>query len=113
MARNLQIAPINRLEADAWPFIQNTKNQQSVIAVHDAGRLGLAWAAYSQNNNNEAPTVITPASITSIEECAESAPVNSLWCGELSDELLKALQRLGYSSAINPSIGLSTLGGST
>ena len=35
LARNLLIAPINRLEADAWPFIQSAQNQQ------DGARLAL------------------------------------------------------------------------
>jgi len=102
LARNLPIAPINRLEADAWPFIQSAQNQQPVISVHDAGRLGLAWGAYNQNNKNEPPRVVVPPSITDLEECAKSAPPNSLWCGELSDESIKNLLHLGYSSKIEP-----------
>ena len=108
LARNLLIAPINRLEADAWPFIQSAQNQQSVIAVHDAGRLGLAWGAYSKDNKNGPPVVIVPASITNIEECAKSAPPNSLWCGELSNESIKTLQHLGYSSDIDPLKNINT-----
>jgi len=108
LARNLLIAPINRLEADAWPFLQSTQNQQTVIAVHDAGRLGLAWSAYSLNNKNVSPLVTIPPSITSIEKCAKSAPANSLWCGELSDELIKTLHYLGYPTDINPLKNINT-----
>ena len=63
---------------------------------------------YSKDNKNGPPVVIVPASNTNIEECAKSAPPNSLWCGELSNESIKTLQHLGYSSDIDPLKNINT-----
>lgn len=90
LALDLPLAPVSRLEADAWPVLHQSAAGRPVVAVHDAGRAGVAWAAYACPATGGRPEVLIEPSITSPAECVELAPAGAIWCGELTDALLTA-----------------------
>ncbi len=88
------LAGVGRLEADAFPhLVPGTP----VVAVHHAGRSGVAWAAYVPCDAPEAgpPEPMTLPRLDTPEECARLAPARALWCGELTDELKAAREAAG------------------
>ena len=88
LALDVPLAAISRLEADAWPHLQTAQIARPVVAVHNAGRAGVAWAAYACPADRSAPIPLAEPSITTIEQCAELAPAGAIWSGELIPELL-------------------------
>lgn len=83
------LAGVGRLEADAFPHLAPGV---PVVAVHAAGRSGVAWAAYVPCDAPEAgpPEPLTAPSLDTPEDCARLAPARALWCGEITDELRRA-----------------------
>ncbi|MBM3141295.1 MAG: tRNA (adenosine(37)-N6)-threonylcarbamoyltransferase complex dimerization subunit type 1 TsaB, partial [Chloroflexi bacterium] len=46
LALDVPLAGVSRLEADAYPHLLAAPEGAPVAAAHDAGRAGVAWAAY-------------------------------------------------------------------
>jgi tRNA threonylcarbamoyl adenosine modification protein YeaZ len=92
LALDVPLAAIHRLEADAWPHLRTAQTAQPVVAVHNAGRPGLAWAAYACPADGSTPAYLVEPSITTFDECVTQAPAGAIWCGELIEELLVARQ---------------------
>ncbi|MFN8585339.1 MAG: tRNA (adenosine(37)-N6)-threonylcarbamoyltransferase complex dimerization subunit type 1 TsaB [Dehalococcoidia bacterium] len=90
------LAGVARLEADAFPHLAPGV---PVVAVHDAGRSGLAWAAYVPCDAPDAgpPEPLGPPRLDTAEDCARLAPARALWCGEITDELRRAREAAGRS----------------
>ncbi len=108
IALGVPLAAVSRLEADAAPHLATGPSGRTVVAVHDAGRSGLAWAAYACPARGELPEELMPPSMTTPEECVASAPAGALWCGEISEALTAALDataREGDSIATPPPYG--------
>jgi tRNA threonylcarbamoyl adenosine modification protein YeaZ len=80
---DIPLAGVGRLEADAARHIEGGL---PVVAVHNAGASGLAWAAYQGARELAAPRLGT------IEECVAEAPAGALWCGDIPAELRDALR---------------------
>jgi tRNA threonylcarbamoyladenosine biosynthesis protein TsaB len=95
LALDVPLAAVSRLEADAAPHLESGSPGRPVVAVHDAGRSGLAWAAYACPAQGELPEELAAPSMTSTEECAAAAPAGALWCGEISETLAGALEKSG------------------
>ena len=93
VALGVPLASVHRLEVAAFPYLAPGT---PVVAVHDAGRAGLAWAVYAPCDAPEsrAPETMSPARLDSLDECLRLAPQRALWCGELSRELLDSLPRV-------------------
>ncbi|MGE0133633.1 MAG: tRNA (adenosine(37)-N6)-threonylcarbamoyltransferase complex dimerization subunit type 1 TsaB [Dehalococcoidia bacterium] len=83
------LAGVARLEADAFPHLAPGT---PVVAVHNAGRSGLAWAAYVPCDAPEAgpPEALSAPRLDTPEDCARLAPAHAAWCGEITDELHQA-----------------------
>ena len=90
LALDLPLAGVSRLEADAWPQLCAAQTARPVVAVHDAGRAGIAWGAFACPADGSAPELLVEPSITTLEECVRDAPAGAVWCGELIEELLAA-----------------------
>jgi tRNA threonylcarbamoyladenosine biosynthesis protein TsaB len=94
LALGVPLAGVGRLEADAFPHLAPGV---PVIAVHDAGRSGIAWAAYVPCDAPESgpPEPLTLPRLDQPEECARVAPARALWCGEVTDVLRAARDAAG------------------
>lgn len=90
---DVPLAGVPRLELDALPHLAGGS---PVVAVHDAGSSGLAWAAYERGAWPDGPPreVVAPRLGTPSQVAAE-APHGALWCGELTEALRAALDELG------------------
>lgn len=90
----IPLAGVARLEADAFPHLAPGV---PVVAVHNAGRSGVAWAAYAPCDAPEAgpPEPLTAPRLDTPEDCARLAPAHARWCGEISDELRQARSAAG------------------
>lgn len=98
---DIPLAAVARLELDAAPHLEG----RTVVAVHDAGGSGLAWAAYARGawpagppDEVAAPRLGTPPAIIG------EAPPGAVWCGELSEALRTALDAsgIGWTEASSP-----------
>ena len=94
LALGVPLAGVARLEADAFPHLVPG---QPVVAVHDAGRGGVAWAAYvpCEAPDSGPPEPLSQPRIDSVEDCARLAPSRALWCGELTEALRAAREAAG------------------
>ncbi len=94
LALGIPLAGIGRLEADAFPHLVPGI---PAVAVHDAGRSGVAWAAYVPCDAPEAgpPEPLVLPRLDTPEECVRLAPAPALWCGELSQALRTARDAAG------------------
>ena len=83
-ALKLPVVGVGRLELDAW---QHAAFPGRIVAVHRAGRGELAWAAYRSRPWRQitAPRLDWPA------EVVRRARGRTLFCGEVDDELAKAV----------------------
>lgn len=84
------LAGVSRLEAEA---VRHMEGGLPVVAVHDAGAAGLAWAAYQGSRETSAPRLST------VEECVAAAPAGALWCGDMTEELRAVLDAVDAVSA--------------
>jgi tRNA threonylcarbamoyladenosine biosynthesis protein TsaB len=99
---DIPLAGVPRLEADAVPHLGGAA---PVVAVHDAGSSGVAWAVYEAGSwPSGLPQELRPPRLSAIEECVEAAPPSALWCGELNDSLRAALdaRENGWTEAPAP-----------
>jgi tRNA threonylcarbamoyladenosine biosynthesis protein TsaB len=94
---DVPLAGVGRLEADAARHVwSGGERGPVVVAVHQAGAAGIAWAAYgSAPSPLEALREISAPRLGSIEECVAAAPSGALWCGDVSAELRAALAGAG------------------
>jgi tRNA threonylcarbamoyladenosine biosynthesis protein TsaB len=94
LALDVPLAGISRLEADALPHLvaraEGGAPGRTVIAVHDAGRSGLAWAAYTLDRPGGAPRCLAAPRLDPPAAVARLAPRPATWCGELTDALRAA-----------------------
>ena len=89
LALDIPLAGVGRLEVEAWPLLEG---EMPVVAVHDAGRGNVAWAAYAGSEVGQPPAVLVEPRLESVEECVAAAPVGARWCGDLEGDLGEALR---------------------
>jgi hypothetical protein len=82
---------------DAFPHLSP---HDRVVAVHDAGRGGVAWAAFGSCDliklaQSAPPELLVAPRLDAPEECARLAPAPTRWCGEITTALRDALQASG------------------
>jgi tRNA threonylcarbamoyl adenosine modification protein YeaZ len=90
LALDIPLAGVGRLEVEALPHLDGAT---PVVAVHDAGRGNVAWAAYAASEGREPPAVLVEPRLDSVESCIAGAPLGARWCGELGGDLGEALRR--------------------
>ncbi|MCC6238063.1 MAG: tRNA (adenosine(37)-N6)-threonylcarbamoyltransferase complex dimerization subunit type 1 TsaB [Dehalococcoidia bacterium] len=102
---DIPLAGVARLELDAAPHLEGGPPARTVVAVHDAGSSGLAWAAYERGTWPDGPPreVVSPRLGAPLELVA-GAPREALWCGELTEALRAALDEsgVGWTEAPSP-----------
>ena len=91
LALDVPLAGVGRLEAEAALHLPRVAPGRIVVAVHDAGRAGIAWAAYTLDAPGDPPRCVVHPSITPVDEAARAAPSPATWCGEVTDALREAL----------------------
>jgi tRNA threonylcarbamoyladenosine biosynthesis protein TsaB len=89
-ALGIPIAGVGRLEIEAYAF---AATGLPVVAVHQAGRSELAWAAYGEGKEVVAPR------LSKAEEMPEALPAGALVTGEIDDALAAELERRGHRVA--------------
>ncbi len=95
LAFDVPLAGIIRFEADAALHLDALPAGATVVAVHDAGRSGIAWGAYTLDAPGTAPRPTVAPCLTTLEEVARDAPAGATWCGEVTDALREALAAVG------------------
>jgi len=95
LAFGVPLAGIGRFEADAALYLDALPAGSTVIAVHDAGRSGIAWAAYVLDAPDAAPRALVEPRLSTLEEIVREAPAGATWCGEVSEALRDALAGAG------------------
>lgn len=88
------LAGIDRLEADALPHVVAGR---TVIAVHDAGRAGVAWAAFTDGGPDAPPVTSIASRLDAAAEVVRVAPSPATWCGEMPEALAVARDAEGRS----------------
>ena len=89
LALDIPLAGVGRLEVAALPHLEGAT---PVVAVHDAGRGNVAWAAYTAAEVGQPPVVLVEPRLDGVEECVAAAPVGARWCGDLDGDLGAALR---------------------
>ena len=93
LALDVPLAGIGRFEADAARYLDAVAPERVVIAAHEAGRSGTAWAAYTLAGSIDgAPRCLVAPRLDTPAEVARTAPAPALWCGEVTAALLDALR---------------------
>ena len=87
LAFDVPLAGVGRFEADAAMHLVPGR---TVVATHDAGRAGIAWAAYTQDAAGEPPRCLVEPNIASAEDLVRLAPAPATWCGETNEALREA-----------------------
>ncbi len=90
LALGIPLAGVSRLEAAAFPHLAGGR---PVVATHQAGGRRIAWAAYGAGGGG-APAILEAPRLEELDACLRAAPTGALWCGELSEELRAALDRV-------------------
>ena len=97
LALDVPLAGVGRLEAEAALYLATAEAGRTVIAVHEAGRSGIAWAAYVLDAPGGLPRCTVEPRLSTPDEVAREAPV-ATWCGEVTDTLRDALRDAGRGS---------------
>lgn len=105
LALDVPLAGIGRFEADAEAQRASVAPGSSLVAVHDAGRSGVAWAAYRLSAPGVAPEPIAEPRLTTLEELLRDAPASATWCGEVTEALLDALTTRAGDTVASPNAG--------
>lgn len=93
LALDVPLAGVGRFEADAARHLDAAAPERVVVAVHEAGRSGTAWAAYTLAGSTDgAPRCLVAPRLDPPDEVARTAPAPALWCGEVTPVLVQALQ---------------------
>lgn len=90
LALDVPLAAVSRLEAEAASALAACEVARPIVAVHDTGRAGVAWAAYACPALGAPPEQLVAPAVTSVEECVARAPAGAVWCGELPPALAEA-----------------------
>lgn len=99
---DIPLAGVGRLELDAVPHLLG---DGSVVAVHDAGSSGLAWAVYERGDwPAEPPRQVVGPRLSAPADLVAEVPSAALWCGELTEALRAALDEsgTGWTEASSP-----------
>ncbi len=88
---DIPLAGVGRFEADAATLLPSLPVGRIVVAVHEAGRAGMAWAAYTHGLPGGLPTCVVEPRLSLLEELVQEAPTPATWCGELTEALRSAL----------------------
>ena len=86
LALDIPLAGVSRLEAAAFPHLGGGR---TVVAAHEPGGGRIVWAAYAGDGG--APARVEAPRLDELDACLHAAPRGALWCGELGEELLAAL----------------------
>ena len=97
LALDVPLAGVGRLEAEAALYLATAEIGRTVIAVHEAGRSGIAWAAYVLDAPGGISRCTVEPRLSTPDEVAREAPV-ATWCGEVADTLRDALRDAGRGS---------------
>ena len=93
LASDVPLAGVGRFEAEAAWYLAAEAPGRVVVAVHEAGRSGTAWAAYTlDDSSNHAPRCVVDPRVDTPEEAARTAPAPATWCGEVTEALRDALR---------------------
>jgi tRNA threonylcarbamoyl adenosine modification protein YeaZ len=92
---DVPLAGVGRFEIDAWQHLADAGSP--VVAVHDAGRGRIAWAAYEDGGDGSPPVTLVAPRQDGAESCAREAPAGATWCGEVGEELIEARDAAGRS----------------
>lgn len=92
-----RLAGVGRLDAEAARHLD--AGNGTIVAVHDAGRSGIAWAAFSLEGSHEL-AVMLPPRLDDPDVLAREAPPSSRWCGDLSDRVRAALAGAGRDAEL-------------
>ncbi|HXG41267.1 MAG TPA: tRNA (adenosine(37)-N6)-threonylcarbamoyltransferase complex dimerization subunit type 1 TsaB [Dehalococcoidia bacterium] len=85
-ALGLTAVGVGRLELDAYPLLWCGR---PVVAVHQAGRGELAWAAYALRQGGI--TELVAPRLSRPEELLKEMPEGAVLCGEVPSEVLEGL----------------------
>jgi tRNA threonylcarbamoyl adenosine modification protein YeaZ len=94
LALGVPLAGIGRLEAEAFAHLARGR---PAVAVHDAGRSGIAWAAYAAVEAGAPPRVLVAPRLDPPATVAREAPRGAIWCGEVTEALAAARDAEGAS----------------
>jgi tRNA threonylcarbamoyladenosine biosynthesis protein TsaB len=93
-AGNLPLVGVGRLELDAYP---HRDFGGSVVAVHDAKRGELAWAAYRDGRE------VAPPQLAKAGELAAAQSGKTMFVGEISPALsAELIEALGENAVVTP-----------
>jgi tRNA threonylcarbamoyladenosine biosynthesis protein TsaB len=95
LALDVPLAAVGRLEVDAYPHLHSAPAGTPVVAVHEAGRGRIAWAAFALDAPGAAPRTVVEPRIDDPGTAAEEAPAGATWCGEISPALRAPLEGRG------------------
>lgn len=99
LALDVSLAGIGRLEAEAFPHLAPGR---TVVAVHDAGRSGYAWAACTVDRAGQAPRTLVEPRLDDAPGVVGRAPPGAAWCGEVDDTLRIELSARGWDIKERP-----------
>ncbi|MGE3856047.1 MAG: tRNA (adenosine(37)-N6)-threonylcarbamoyltransferase complex dimerization subunit type 1 TsaB [Dehalococcoidia bacterium] len=105
LALDVPLAGIGRFEADAATYAGTLPAGSTVIAVHEAGRSGIAWGAYALDGADAAPRAVVEPRLSTLEDLLRDAPAGAVWCGEVTDALRDAIGRRGDTESGAPEAG--------
>ncbi len=92
LALGVPLAGIGRFEADVLPHLSpEGASARPVVAVHEAGRSGIAWGAYLPGEAG-LPAILTEPRLDPVEELPEKVPADALWCGEVTEALIEVVR---------------------
>lgn len=91
-ALGLAAVGVGRLELDAYPHLRCGR---PVVAVHQAGRGELAWAAYAWQDGQTVE--LSPPRLSTAEALLMDMPGDAIVCGEVTPELLAGLPPGAYA----------------
>lgn len=96
---DVPLAGIGRLDAEAARQLDDPADgSATIVAVHDAGRSGIAWAAFSIESEGDL-VVTLPPRLDDPDVLAREAP-STRWCGDLSDRVRAALAAAGRDAEL-------------
>jgi tRNA threonylcarbamoyl adenosine modification protein YeaZ len=97
---DIPLAGVGRLDAEAAPHLGEAGGAGGpVVAVHDARRSGLAWAAFEAGAGGDVIAVVGPR-LDEPDAVAREAPLPARWCGELTERLRVALTVAGRDAEL-------------
>jgi tRNA threonylcarbamoyladenosine biosynthesis protein TsaB len=93
---DIPLAGIGRLDAEAARHLG--PDAATIVAVHDAGRSGIAWSAFQTDTTGDVTATVAPR-LDAPEVVAVEAP-QARWCGDLTERLRLALTAAGRDAEL-------------